>query len=336
MKQLFIVISLLFARTSMAQTCVASSDKMKQYYAQKTWKPVSVQNTPGVPPIKGYVDEQNRFYFDDLTRNGFYEVKLSVDPLNKGYANFFSYCGNAKEKGKYLRLMRKRGEGNKYSMSVRFLPTLDGFSNKPLAGQNFKALEPKLKFSVSPESILETEDYNPLKVAREFASELSKQLQSQSEFGLVELDLTGYDDLVCDLIQGNANLGVEQSATSTGPLVQQKVEFNSADIFSVYNSLSESLTPEMSKEERLFVAGRTLAQLQYEGKTATYSNNKAFEILGKVVDVKTALLTKMDDQSLSCVADQMQTYKAGFTQHFFSVEFKFPTLGKMASEVGVE
>ena len=117
------IAGLTIAQVGHPQSCEPSSKEMDQYLTQRNWKPRAVTDPGGAPEVDGYVDEQNRFYFESLTRSGDFPVAVTVDPNNKDYKDFFKYCRSSDRQGTYLRSMRQSRSGNKYAAAYVTYPT---------------------------------------------------------------------------------------------------------------------------------------------------------------------------------------------------------------------
>ena len=310
------MIPALFASAAQANTCPSSSPEMAQYQKQKNWQAYSLSGPPGVLPINGFVDENKNFYFSELSRGGSAPATLIVDKANSYFRDFFKYCKT--NRSEFLRLPRVNGERNSYRLSMRYLPEMNGFGNNPLVEQKYRDTEYLLNWTFSADSSIDRLDVYPDKVKRQLYAELSEQLKKSKAMGKVELDLTGWDDVACDLIQGRLKLWLTRSGISEGATIEQKKEIEPQDIQVTYQTLKEQLKPGLSKEQGLFVAGRITARLE--------AQTKAFAVLRQLMNQDMAQLKGLDPLGLQCVADQLQTYKRDFTQHFIKVEFKIPAL----------
>jgi hypothetical protein len=316
---------------STAQTCAPSSKEMAQFQAQKNWQRVSVQDPDGVPPIAGFRDEQNHFHVEDLSRRGEFAAQLTVNPQNKSYDGFFKYCAQSSSRGIRLQAMRTRGENNRYTVSMRYLPKFAAFAGQPLADSGYRETTTDVSVKFSDSSVLMRQEWKPDDVKASLNESLRKQIASgaQKEPGVITLDLTGYDDVVCDLIQGNAKLTVESHGLSWAPLMQQKKIVDVQDLQTIQQALKSQLLPGLAKEKALFYAGRLTAKLEQDRKIAPYGDKKSYDILRAVMSPDLSKAAEMDWQTLSCVSDQMQSYEASTQQHTMELTFKFPSLEEL-------
>src|SRR5262249_19827596 len=156
----------------------------------------------GTQPVNGYTDGQGRFYFDDMSRGGSFATKVTIDPNNQSYQDFFSYCRAPDKKGGFLRSMRRSGENNSYKLSVRYLPAFNGLTNDPIADQKLHDTHVELSLKFDASSILKTQEWFGSTAILDVTKYLKSQLANQTQFGVLNFDLTGWDDVVCDLIQG--------------------------------------------------------------------------------------------------------------------------------------
>lgn len=306
-----------------AQTCAPASPEMAQYQSQRQWRAHSIPGEDGIAPVNGFVDAEGHFYVADLSRGGYVNATLAVDSKNRGYKSFFKYC--AAEKSDYLRSMRRSNENNRYRLSLRYLPSLTGFANDPLKSQNFKDVENSLRVQFAAGSSIDSHDWSPQKVKKEFIDEVNRQVAEQA-LGLVELDLTGWDDVVCDIVQGKVQLAVNRSALSDGPAVELKKEVEPQEISFAYRKIREATPTSAGKEETIFAAARALGKLEADRQVGTWVEKKGFTVLQKMMNPQMSRLSDMDAGALNCVADQLQTYNRPHIQHFIGVKFKLPAL----------
>jgi hypothetical protein len=325
--------ALLSSSAAFAQTCAGGSAEMNRYNAQKNLRLVSVDGGEGLQAVNGYVDAQNHFLFDNMTRAGRFRAQVVVDNSGPSFQNFFDYCANPSDKGMFLRLMRRK-EHNKYSVKVRFLPELKGFANNAYSDLGFKWTDKRLQFSIQPDSIVATQDFEPTFLQQQIRADLTKQINAQNNPDTISLDLTGYDDLVCDLIQGKASISVNQGATSDGPLIVMDKVVEPSEVAATYETLQSQVQPGWSKEQTLFMAGRLSAQLQAQRNLASLSDEKIFDLVKKLMNPQLSAVATLDANAVSCVAASMQSYHLPSVQHVFRVDFRFDALDVVRASNG--
>lgn len=309
-----------------AQSCAPTSKEMAQYSLQQNWQARQLTGAEGVAPVNGYADDRGAFYFNDLSRGGTAPAVVEVESGNKSYRDFFKYCKAGK--AAYLRAMRRSGEGNVYHVSMRYLPSFKELANDPIKDQGYTdKASLKLKFE-SGASLDALESY-PDKIKAELYRTLNKQLSEQSEFGLLELDLSGWDDVVCDLIQGKVRMWVSRDGISKAPRVTQQVEVQPADLRNLHSALKNNVPSNQGKERAIFAGARTLSRLEVERKVSAWDERKAFDILKKMMNTDMSAVIDADESTLSCLADQLQTYSRPHVSHFINVELKTRSLDEI-------
>lgn len=323
MKIFFLLLISAVAEFAAAQTCEPSSKEMAQYLSQKSWRAVSLQDSSGIAPISGYVDDQNGFHFGDLSRTGNFAAAMTIDAKNK---DFFKYCRLSSTKGDRLRFMRRSGNNNRYLVSFRFLPKIEGFSNRPFQDQNYKESEVDVEVKLGKDSIVATQEWNPSALSDQVALNLRKQVLEQPEFGLINLDLSGLDDLVCDLVQGHASLKITRIAISSAPVVQQIQVVNPQDLVTIYESIKGQIPAGANKERALFYAGRITAKLEEDRRITPVPDKKGFDILKAMMNQDMSQLNAFDASSLVCLSDRLQTYQSSSIQHAMGLKVQFPSL----------
>lgn len=324
MRLLLLFLLAALSNVSMAQVCEPTSKEMERYRMQQTWTPRTLLIENGSTPVNGYVDQDSNFYFDDLSRKTRANVQLTIDPQNKGLEEFYLFCNQ--EKGHLLRALRRNRYNNKYALRVQYLPSLSGFKNQPLQTQGYKETSARLDLRFEDGSIVSHSDKADENFKTDAIERLNQQLAGQKEFGLLELDLTGLDDLVCDLVLGNASLSIFRSGYSKKPLVEQINQFKSTDVQSIYSALKEGLQAKQSKAKTLFTAGMIFANLAHDRRIDLAEPVLEFEVLKKLLDPSMRELSPQNDRSLSCVVDQLQKYKLANQNHYVNVRFTFPNM----------
>lgn len=316
-------LSFLSLGSAAAQTCAPASKEMAQYQAQRNWRAHSIPGEGDVAPVLGYVDPDGNFYFGDLSRGGALASILSVDPKNRGFKSFFKYC--AAGKLDYLRSMRRNREGNRYRLSLRYLPELTGFANDPFKAQKMKDVENTLRVQFGADSSIDTYEWSAQSIKKDLVAELNRQIAEQP-LGQVDLDLTGWDDVVCDLVQGKVQLSISRSALSEGPNVELKKEVEPQEISLAYRKMREAAASANGKEQTIFAAARALGKLEADRQVGTWAESRGFTVMQKMMNAEMSRLKDLDESALICVADQLQTYKRPHLQHFIGVKFKLPSL----------
>jgi hypothetical protein len=279
------------------------------------------------------VDAQNRFYFENMSRAGNFRAQVVVDPSNASFQKFFDYCADPANDGTFLRLMR-RHEHNKYVVKLRFVPEFKGFQNDAYADLGFHWTDKRLSLKVDPSSIIYSQDFDPDFLVQQIREALNKQIKSQSSPNTVTLDLTGYDDLVCDLIQGKASLSVNQGASSNGPLIVMDKVVEPQDIQTTYKTMQSEIPDGLSREETLFMAGRLSLRAQAQTSLIGLSDHKIFELVKKLMNPEMSAVADLNADEVSCVAASMQSYHRPTVQHVFQIGFKFDSLEQVRANNG--
>jgi|GEM_PF-2917240 hypothetical protein len=325
----FISLLILLSPLAKAQECPMISKEMAQYFSQKNWKPYEVKNS-ALQGISGYMDESGGFHFESMSRSGKYPVQVTMETENE---DFLKDCENFDSKGRYLRLKRINHENNSFLLKVRFLPALQGFTNTPLKDQDLKRVDFAVSLDFSKDSLVTQYDFRPEALQTEVRRKISDQISRSPKFGEYQIDLSGMDDLVCDLIQGKAALSIRSSFISKAPLVTQTQNYNPQDVQTVYQGLHREFPQVQGKEKTLYTAGRLVAELEQQRRVQTLKSSEAFPVVKKLMNQEMDQLLDLDADQLSCLIDQMQSYKQDKTlRHYFTVNFAFPSLGDLRAQ----
>ncbi|MBX3022678.1 MAG: hypothetical protein KF799_13480 [Bdellovibrionales bacterium] len=312
---------------STAQVCKNASKEMLRFESQKTWKDYVVQDPSIQGGIQGHLDENGGFHFQQLSRKGAFSAKLEISKDNKGFRQFFRYCAKDSIRARDLRSMRRDGENNHYVVSVRYLPDLSRFTNKPLAEQRFKMSYANLQLNLNPDAASIVAEYRPDAYVEELREKISAQLKEQNEFGVITLDLSGHDDFVCDLVQGKAQLSVQSQALSLAPLTTQTVLVNPKDVITVYQALTTQTFDTAIREANIFKSGRLISRLEAQRRIDSYDDKKSYDIFRSLMDASLTQPALLSDSDLQCVSDSFQTYDRALIPHNFNIRFSFLPLG---------
>lgn len=324
MKYFTMLLSIFLVQTVEAQMCAATSKEMAQHSKQANWRQYTLSGPQGVPPIHGFIDEQNNFYFNDLTRSGAIEASIQIEASN---SYFFKYCRAGK--ASYLRSMRRSNEKNSYKVKMQYLPSFSSFANNPLATQNYKEDEYRIRLKFDSSSSFDTQENYPDRLKNELVVLLNKQAREQKTMGVIELDLTNWDDVACDLIQGRMSIWLNREGLSDMPLIEMKKEIDPADLSITYKALQQQVSPSFEKEKAIFVASRTIAKLENDRQIGNWAEKKGFDILKKFMNPEMSRLLEMDSDAVSCLASQMQSYNYKSNHNIINVQFKLPTLDQL-------
>ena len=318
MKYLSLVLVILSVRAG-AQTCAPSSKEMAQYFSQSQWKPHTVQ-AEGVKPVQGLIDGEGNFRFGNISRGGPLPVKLSVEPGNR---EFVRYCreGNMD----FLGVMRRKGV-NVYKISGRYLPAFAGFAKSPFEVVNWKSLRNQLQFSFTSDAVVDGFRDKP---RSNFVKALNQQMMAQKEVGLVEFELTGFDDLVCDFVQGRITLSYVGQGVSDSAVIAQRKLVAPNDVRTAYQALKERIQPTPSKDINLFLAGRLISRLEHERRIASWDDQKSFEVLKKLSTPDLSALQELDEAGVQCAADQLQSYAREIENNVFNLNLVSSSLDEL-------
>lgn len=330
MKKLLIALTCIAAQNSLAQMCKSESAEMAQFFSQQHWSPSVIQGE-GVPAVQGFVDPQNKFHLQEMSRKGNFQAKLSIPKNNKSFKQFFKYCRRFEDWGEYLSSMREDNEANTYLVQLRYLPD-SAVLKESLARQTVSVSDFKIKPKFDSKSLIENANGEPGEMKKKFYANLQKQLKSQNVFGVINLDLTGWDDAVCDLIQGKIQLGISQSMQLKSALVTQRKVVESQDVSLIYSTLKQKIPRSLAKEPSLFRAGLWFAKLVEQRQIAPLDENMGFRMLGKMMDSALTKVADLQHEALQCVADQMQAYSQPLEPQYFDLSFSFRSLDEIEAE----
>lgn len=331
MKKQILASLLIASQSGLAQNlCAPASPEMAAYFTEKSWKVHSVRDNSDIPAIRGFVDDQNRFYMDDLTRRGSFKAEVAVDPTNQSYREFFKYC--AAGRNNLVRAMRKGRENNRYVVSVRYLPALKGFANDPLVDQKYKENNVEVRVVFADSSSLSQEVFSD-RVKAEVVALIKRQVLEQSNWGTIKLDLTGWDDVVCDMLQGKVSVTVGRDAISNGPLVQQVRQIEPSEVQLAYQSLRDQIPSSMGKEKAIFISGRIFAKLEKGHRISNLGDNKSFELIKNLMTPDMSHIAEINSTALECLIDRMQGYQRPAVQHYINIQFNFPRIEEVESEL---
>ncbi len=322
MKYLSLILAILSIRAG-AQTCAPSSKEMAQYFSQSQWKPHTVQGE-GVKPVQGLIDDEGQFRFGNISRGGPLPAKVSIEPSNQ---EFIRYCRESNTD--FLSVMRRRG-GNVYKVFARYLPAFDGFAKSPFEVVNWKPWRNQLEFHFASNAVADGYRDKP---RSNFIKALNQQVAAQKEVGVIELDLTGFDDLVCDFVQGRISLTYVGQGVSEAPVIAQRKLVEASDVRTTYQALKEQIKSSVSKDMNLFVAGRVISKLEQERRIASWDYQKSFEVLKRLSVPDLSKVQDLDEAGVQCAADQLQSYAREIENNIFNLKLRSSSLDELEAQV---
>ncbi len=329
MKKSLLVYLLIISQAALGENiCRPTSREMSAYFEQKSWRSTSIQDESGAPAIPGWVDGKNRFHMGNIGRTGAFKAQITIDPDNSGYNEFFKYCSDS-DRRRYLRAMRIGGDGNRYKVTLRFLPEIKGYANNPFHDQKFTENELRLNLKIDDTASISTYEVFPDRAKRAVYDHILGQLREQKNFGLIELDFTNWDDLVCDMALGKIEVTVLRSGHSWGPLVEQKVEFAYTDLQMIHRHLNANVRNIWSKEKNIFMASRIMTELERDRRIGAYKPDKLFDVLQRLMTPGMAAMGQIDGADLNCIADQLQSYTRPYITHAMRIDFSFSKLDEL-------
>lgn len=318
--------SVLFFLLSMkagAQTCAPATKDMAQYFSQAQWRASSVSGE-GLAAVQGFTDADGNFRFGNLSRGGNVRVNLSVEAKNR---EFFRNCREGATS--YLSSMRRAKENNVYKISARYLPSFAAFPNNPFELQKWRQLKSSLAFVFGAGAV---EDGFIDKPRAAFVKAMNAQMTAQKEVGAIELDLSGWDDVVCDLVQGRISMAYEGQGVSESPVIMQRKVIDPNDLRLAYTALKTQILSG-TREMNIFLAGRVLARLEQERRIGTWGDRQSFEVLKKLAAPDFSRLSELDEAGLQCASDQLQNYAREIENNLFSFKLAVPSLDEIESQV---
>ena len=321
MKLLTQLIILLPAMAS-ANICLSDTPAMEKYKKQKNWQAQTVTESGVKGAVDGFVDENDSFYFTDLSRNNEQPTKLKVSPNNPDYDRFYKFCKNYEERGQSLSHYRELRRGNSYSAIVQYLPDFDEFNNDPYADLQLKTDSFDVIIKYDNDSLV-SKAYRPNKAKRDIYEAILSQMTEQKVVGHYNLDLTNLDDFACDLAQGKARINIIRRMFSKAALVTVKENIPRIDVDRLYREWKEQLNEVQDKESKLFIAGSIFEKLQQEQMIQSTKSSIGIKLLGKVMNSSMDKVENLSDSQLSCVSDRMQDYVENPEMHLVNTHFEF-------------
>ncbi len=308
---------LLIPLFSLAQEkCEPVSPEMNVYLSQKKWVKTQVQSKIG--SVAGYITEDRKFYFSDLSRHGQFQGTLFVDTNNLDLEKFNTTCQKDSTRAKYLQLLRKQNRKNRYTLEVKYLPEISGFSNDPIKSQSFKITNFEFELKWDNEALSVKEDYLSDELQLQVRNRIAAQLRHQPEIGVVKIDLTNLDDVACDFALGNVKLSIRATLFSTDPLIEQEQRVSQQDISLIMENINSDVASHLKEKSKFIMAGKTIERLERDRRIQLLSEDQ----LTKIVEAA------FEGKDSSCVSDQMQKYKVNPLIHRITMDVLVHTAQK--------
>lgn len=313
-----IVILMILPQLAVANICKQTSTLAKKHSSQNSWTSIEIGSPETPVKLKALEDEKGRIVLDNTIYRGPMEGKIQFGLSGTNLKYFKSYCLGEVDKDA-LSTWRRLKKNNSYHLQVQYLPDAKQMSD---LYAKLETTDYEVIISYSSLSGVE-QDYSSEQLKAEIQNHILEELQSSSTVASFNIDLTNYDDLVCDLIDGSAKLNLLRKMRSPKAVVEKEERLPAQEIQMLYNQWSDSIADSATGTDLAFVAGMGFQMLKDESQVKIVGMEDALAILKKAVDPVSARLMTFNSSEKQCLVDSMADYREADTRQLLNLEMTF-------------
>lgn len=241
----FLITSSVWAAS--AQAHVTIPNLWADYERQQKWEAVTLEVEGVQGGLPAYLTEGKEIVMGDL--NGTFRSAAKIESPTWGLFNSRArFKGDCRLMKSAMERFRKRN--NAYSISLSAIPLSQGFYTVVRAnGQREKLAGPANQIELlsyfttdikqNPSSMI-AETMPDLELLKnQIADQIGKQKKSFMQTGQLKLDLTSYDDVVCDLLHGEIEISLTLQTKGVHPKLTRIPLFQSSEIEKVYGEMNK-------------------------------------------------------------------------------------------------
>lgn len=230
-----------------AQAHVKVENLSADYDRQQKWETVSLEIEGVQGSLPALLTEGKQILFNDL--NGTFRSATKIE--SSGWGRFGSRSAFKRDCKLMSTVMEKtRARNYNYAIWLSALPLSQGFYTVVHAnGQRETLAGPSnqidlldyftIEINPAPNSLTATTmpDMNALK--NSLVDQIAKQKKTFRESGQLKLDLTSYDDIVCDLLNEEVEISLTIQTKGVQPKLTRVPLFQSSEIEKIYGEMNK-------------------------------------------------------------------------------------------------
>jgi hypothetical protein len=232
--------------------------------SERSWQGANAQSQGFQENIGVYITDQNGLRFAQIPTS--FHSTGEIDKPSLKHQNdkiLRDWCTNMKLGFKYAKTQKAA-----YSLSLHVNPfsslgflSVDGGQPRPMTDvENAVKLVdiiPRLELSADSNSVLDT-SFNKADFEKVIRQQLTTQRDAIASTGDAILDLTGWDDVACDLIQNNGTLKFALNVMYDSALVTRQPVISGDELQQVYSGIRPYWKDQSGTVRNLIIGGALL------------------------------------------------------------------------------
>lgn len=298
-----------FAALQLLAPLRASAEDLKSISdGEKQWSKAELSIDGRTEKVKAVVTQTGNVRITEVPGRFSGRAQLEVP----GYKNESVFKGWCEDTSQAFPVAKTDSNRNKYTLRVELNPFAKKSVFRGSNGNLVTVENPVTLTGYRPDLVLgagavsyEQTRINTNEFSQFLSQQIDKQLSEVQASGVVALDLTGWDDVVCDLSSGHAVLNLNLSVRFETPFVQRETVVSREQVSGMYNDLKNQWKPRSSVLENHIVGAALL------GASVAKNVNKSVVDLGfsnfvslhlKLFEILSGNLKPTDDRQAALAA----------------------------------
>lgn len=277
MKIIIITLMMVFGPSiSIAKLCPGPyvNENHKEYNKQKSFIKHIIEPSNGILRFEGLIDPKTNDFHIMNSIAGSYNtinVKLNFDfASRRAQKNFVRNCSSDdKDNRSMINIGRQRARtDSKFTIVADILPQINSFEDRELILSSLKSKSYGLELvyknfnRVAFEKATSSEGFS-VAISKKLNKGISKDQIKQHK---LELDLTGQDEILCDLINGDAELKLTMRYDVKNKIVNAERHklIETENLVELASAISDSMDQTNKRSKNMFYAGATYLDFAIE------------------------------------------------------------------------
>lgn len=298
----------LISSFAQAQSFCSSDDELlTQYWQQKNWQSKEVPGIKGSPALTGFVDGSGNFHLSNIYALAQRKITVQLEGSQRRKDQFRKYCAEPERYYDLLAHRRKTENGVSATVHIDFFPNLKGLSNNPFVDQGYRVRSRDISIEYGSNALM-NRSRNSKEVKSQLLRGLVQNLSSRSATELI-LSIDSKDDLLCDLVSGQATLVFDESWLGQSDKITQVEKVTTDTIADLYQTWQNSVGHVSVENDSWFEAGVDFGLKVARGEISGLSRSQATNLFGTLLKFNSKRFPRLNGTDLQCVSDSLQEYR---------------------------
>lgn len=329
---------------SSANFCKSNNGLLKKWRNQKNWVEGVINPSQENPALSfgTFGDNEGKVYLKNFEVNSTYKSALDMNIQSKySREKYLEMCRDTYKKGVYLTVARRSANNsNTFRLKVDYLPSVEGMLNNPYDDQSLKTEKDglgvriilKTKSMVKRnakflESVSETVD----SMEREINDSLISQVK-QGIRGSLVINLDRKDDLVCDLMKGEAQLEFFHFSKMKSPLVDIVKIVDDRDVKKLYREIKAEVSGFYNAAKNFYYAGQVFEKLNQNNQIGIENKEQSFDIVSQFFQPNMVSIKNINESQLTCLAENESEFENYSYENSIILNVMTPQVQEMMEE----